>query len=69
MQNELIKQNYKEKHPYSIVDKKHNTIFIYDTNNNLIKQEQIITGANNKDTDYSISMKDWLQQPENKVIL
>ena len=65
-QNEFIKNNYKEEYPYAIIDKKRNKLFLYGADNKLLKEEQMITGQNNKDADYSISMKDWLKDNEGK---
>ena len=66
-QNEFIQNNkYESEYNYSIIDKKHNKIFYYKPNGELISDEQIITGQNNKDVDYSISMKDWFKDANNK---
>jgi len=51
----------KPKYPYAIVDKKHNLISYYQPTGEKIKEEQVITGANNKDADYGMSMKDWFK--------
>lgn len=66
-QNESIIENEGAKNQnYAILDKKTNTIAYYDSNNRLISTEPVITGTDNKDRDYSISMRDWYEDDANK---
>lgn len=51
---------------YVIIDKKNNTISYYDKNHNHLGTEPVITGATNKDVDYSISMKDYFEKTGTK---
>jgi hypothetical protein len=68
-QLDLIKKNnYEDKgKPFAIVNKKANIIHYYDQNHDLISSESIITGADDKDKDYSISMRDWIEQNPGKT--
>ena len=68
-QLDLIKQNNYENNgdSFAIINKRANTIHYYDKNYNLISTEDIITGSDNSDVDYSISMRDWIEQNPGKT--
>jgi len=67
-QLQFIKDNKYETsgNNFAIINKKSNRIFYYDKDHNLIQDEPIITGQDNNDKDYSISMRDWFKDSENK---
>ena len=65
-QLDYIKNNVKESQNYALIDKKGNQIYYFDSGNNYLSHENVITGQNNSDEDYSISMRDWMNMPENK---
>jgi len=65
-QLDYISKGKLEKDNYAIVNKKANRIYFFDGNNNRLGNEPVITGQNNTDRDYSVSMKDWFDKKENK---
>lgn len=67
-QLDYIKENNYEKdgNNFAIINKKSNRIYYYDKNYKLLESEPVITGEDNNDKDYSVSMRDWFKDPANK---
>lgn len=64
-QTVIKKGNYEGDLPYAIVDKEINKMYLFNDEHNLVGQENVITGRDNKDVDTGLSHKSWAQLEHN----